>query len=230
MRSSRQIRRNGKVERPFARRFGYETVKEGTGNLVQQAAMGLGALMGLLSSRWGMPATASVITGAIIGNAVGSIGKGLVTATVDHLRERREERAAGSAGGSESRGGSGIASGGSSKSTVSGLRARRSGPGRQSTGPGQVVTGSGSGGIAGQVISGIERVIEEVEQTAKKINAVGTSMWHSQDSMMVLLNGGRQDVVRRTHDAMSEARDRMSESAVLLRAAGEDLNAYRASI
>ncbi|RKR87123.1 hypothetical protein BDK92_1396 [Micromonospora pisi] len=230
MRSSRQIRRNGKVERPFARRFGYETVKEGTGNLVQQAAMGLGALMGLLSSRWGLPATASVITGAIIGNAVGSIGKGFVAATVDHLRERREERAAGPGSAGRTHGGSGTASGSSSEGTVSGLHARRRGSGGFSAGRGQLIAGGGSGGIAGQVISGIERVIEEVEQTARKINAVGTSMWHSQDGMMVLLNGGREDVVRRTHDAMSEARDRMSESAVLLRAAGEDLNAYRASI
>ncbi|MFI6757743.1 hypothetical protein ACIBF5_01175 [Micromonospora sp. NPDC050417] len=220
----RQYRAGERLERPFARRFGYESVKEGTGNLVQQAAMGLGALVGLLSSRWGLPATASVITGAIIGNAAGSIGKGFVAATVDHVRERHEQRASGSSTGGATRGANG------GKAGASGLRARRRGRGGASTGPRQRVAGGGSGGIAGQVISGIERVIEEVEQTAKKINAVGTSMWHSQDGMMVLLNGGRQDVVRCTHDAMSEARDRMSESAVLLRAAGEDLNAYRASI
>ncbi|MFK3982183.1 hypothetical protein ACI2K4_17620 [Micromonospora sp. NPDC050397] len=175
-----------------------------------------------------MPATASVITGAVIGNAVGSIGKGLVTATVDHFRERRDQRTATSGASAGSRGNGGV-SGGSRISGAKGLRARRGAAGGASLDRGRV-TASASGGIAGQVISGIEQVIEQVERTAKKINAVGTSMWHSQDSMMVLLYGGREDVVLRTHDALSEARHRISESAVLLRAAGEELNAYRASI
>ncbi|MGW4465840.1 hypothetical protein [Micromonospora sp. NPDC004704] len=80
------------------------------------------------------------------------------------------------------------------------------------------------------MISGIEQVMEQIEQTAARLNAVAASMRNSQDSMMVLIYGGRADVVRRTHDAMSGARDKVYDSAVLLRSASEDLRAYRASI
>ena len=80
------------------------------------------------------------------------------------------------------------------------------------------------------MISGIEQVIEQIDQAANKLGAVAANMRNSQDAMMVLLYGGRVDVVRRTHDVLSTARGKVQDGAVLLREASEDLRAYRASI
>jgi hypothetical protein len=80
------------------------------------------------------------------------------------------------------------------------------------------------------VISGIEQVIEQIDQAANKLGEVAANMQNSQDAVMVLLYGGRVDVVRQTHDLLSTARGKVQDSAVLLRGASEDLGAYRASI
>ncbi|MEV4628439.1 hypothetical protein AB0J90_19435 [Micromonospora sp. NPDC049523] len=229
MRYGRIQRGEQKKERPFLRRLKYESAKEGLGKLTEWGAAGVGMLVGLAAARLGLPISPSIAVtgGAIAGGMIGAQGKAVVVATLDHLRERRDMRSA-TAGGRSSVAAEGTgpeSRGGGHRVTPGRDRSARH---RSSAKAAQKYAGSMS--IAGQVISGIEQVMEQIEQTAAKLNAVAASMRNSQDSMMVLIYGGRADVVRRTHDAMSGARDNVYDSAVLLRSANDDLRAYRATI
>ncbi|WP_329102345.1 hypothetical protein OG792_23635 [Micromonospora sp. NBC_01699] len=202
----------------------YESAKESLGKLLEWGGAGVGMLLGLAATRLGIPISPAVaaIGGTVAGGLIGSQAKAIVVTAIDLRREQREKSAQAAAAGSTATGETASPDRGSIR-----LTAATTGHSRR----GSVRTAHGSsGGIAGQVISGIEQVLEQIEQTAGKLNAVAASMRNSQDSMMVLIYGGRADVVRRTHDAMSGARDSVYDSAVLLRGASEDLRAYRASI
>ncbi|MGW0436702.1 hypothetical protein ACWDV4_29675 [Micromonospora sp. NPDC003197] len=72
--------------------MGYETVKEASGSLLQLVGPGLGTLLGLLAARWGFTSAAPVL-GGIVGFIVGTVGKGAIAASVDHLRERGDKPA-----------------------------------------------------------------------------------------------------------------------------------------
>lgn len=189
-------RRRRQGERPFGRRVKYETFKEGGGTLLQQAGAALGALIGLLASRWGMPPTASVITGAIVGSTIGAVGRGFVTAAADHLKERGDQRR-------QQRG--------DGRARVAHRRRRR------------VIS------IA-EVKAGIDTVTEQIERAHNQLSGLADRMRATHGMVMMVMSGGRSDVLQQTHARLTTARTNVEESRALLSQAYEDLHGYRAII
>ncbi|MFV2097703.1 hypothetical protein ACFHW1_19845 [Micromonospora sp. LOL_014] len=62
-------------ERPFARRWAYETLKEAGGVLLQNLGLLAGTVAGVISNKLGMPVHTAVTTGLIVGQAAGMAGR-----------------------------------------------------------------------------------------------------------------------------------------------------------
>lgn len=225
MRYRRKGQRQEPKERPFRRRLLYESAKEGLGKLLEWGGAGAGMLVGLGAARLGLPIspTAATIGGTVAGGLIGASAKAIMVTAIDLRREQREKAAgAGSQGESAT---------GDSATDRGGIRV---GPGQADQhrrGSARIARQrSGAVSIAGQMISGVEQVIEQLDRAAAQLGAIAASMQNGQDAVMVLIYGGRVDIVRQTHDALSNARGNVQDAAVLLRGASEDLGAYRASI
>ncbi|GAB3156879.1 hypothetical protein GCM10027290_55840 [Micromonospora sonneratiae] len=204
-------RRRRNTERPFVRRVGFETLKEGSGTLLQQVSGALGALTGLGISSWGLPVTASVITGAIFGGVLGVAGKGFIAASVDHFRERRDQQPAQIA---------------ATSPTAGRHRIKRSG-GRRGKRQSATALPGGQSSLVGQVVAGLGQVIEQVDRATNKLKAVTIEMRESQNAILAVLAGGRPVVVGRTDGRLAGARQHIDDSASLLKKAGEAIAAYR---
>ncbi|MEW2442729.1 hypothetical protein [Micromonospora marina] len=196
----------------------YESVKEALGKLVEWGGAGVGMLVGLASARYGLPVSPAVAStgGAIIGGMVGSQGKAIVVAGVDHLRERREERRTAAATHGD-RPSARLAVTGTRHTAIRGPRttSRRRG---------------GAASVAGQVIGGIEQVIEQIERTAGRVATIHQKMWASQNALSAVLAGGRPDIVRTTEARLTAARGLVHDSAGALRSATDDLRSYRSRL
>ena len=226
MRSSRQVRRKVKAEQPFARQWGHEVAKEGSGTVVQQLGAGLGALAGLLSSRWGLPPAAVTIAGALLGNAVSVVGKGLVNTILDRRRESR-------ASGDSPEAGSG-GPGGSQPLTS--IRSRY--PGHQGRDPaarsvflrrGSSRT-SGGGGSTGSYLQQLRRILDEIDTQQAKLANVANAMRASQLGLAQLLAGGRQDRTQEIYTWTELSRSNIEDAAVLTHQATKSLKAYLANL
>jgi hypothetical protein len=209
----RHYRAGERPERSFARRVGFETAKEGGGTLLQQAGAALGALVGLISSRWGLPPSASVITGAIVGSTIGSIGKGVIAASLDQLRERREQQPRVSAGSS----------------------ARRSWRHGGSTGKAARATGSassagGAASLVGQVVGGLDRVVARLDAASGRLAELHRKMWETQNALSAVLAGGRPEVVGTTNGQLTAARGHIRDCMVDLHHCRDSVEAYRTRI
>ncbi|MEO3779419.1 hypothetical protein ABGB16_21760 [Micromonospora sp. B11E3] len=221
MRYGRRQRATQKRERPFARRLKYESVKEALGKLVEWGGAAVGMLVGLASARYGLPVSPTVAStgGAVIGGMVGSQGKALVVAGFDHLRERRDQRRAAAA-----------RSGSATPRVPSSTRHRVSGAASHSAlrGP-RTMSGrrSNASSIAGQVIGGLEDVIEQVDKTTKRLAEIHRRMWATHNALLGVLAGSRPEIVRNTEANLSKARGLVHDSAGLLTAAKESLSVYR---
>ncbi|TDC38846.1 hypothetical protein [Micromonospora sp. KC213] len=202
----------------------YESVKEALGKLVEWGGAGVGMLVGLASARYGLPVSPGVAStgGAIIGGMVGSQGKAVVVAGFDHLRERRDERRAAAArrGGTSPRAVSGAAHAPMTGSRGAGHRGPRAMSSRRSSTP----------SIAGQVIGGIEQVIEQLDRAASRIAAIHQKMWANQNSLLGVLAGSRPEIVRATEATLTTARGLVHDSVGELTAAKRELGAYRSRL
>ncbi|GAB2963129.1 hypothetical protein GCM10027280_59980 [Micromonospora polyrhachis] len=220
MRYRRRGQRQEPKERPFARRLKYEGAKEGLGKLAEWGGAALGMLLGVAATRLGVPLNPSMAAtgGAILGGLLGSSGKAFVAAGMDHLRERREQRAAA----------------GSQDSQVGGAGGRGCRRGSGSNGrtrtPRVAHFWSGPIGEAGQVISGIGDVIQQIERAHEALGGVSEAMRGTHDRVMMMLSGGRSEVVQQTHARLTSARTHVEDSLTLLRLANEDLRGYLMSI
>ncbi|MFD1321666.1 hypothetical protein ACFQ4H_11265 [Micromonospora sonneratiae] len=173
-------------------------------------------LLGVAATRHGLPVNPSVAAtgGAIIGGLAGSSGKVVVAAALDHLRERREQRAleGGSQGGAARAGGR------------RGWR-RGSGRGRVRT-PRVAHFWSGPIGGAGQIISGIGDVIQQLERAHDALDDITKAMGKTHDKVMMVLSGGRSDVVQKTHADLTTARTHVEDSQTELRLVNDALRGY----
>ncbi|MFG1952693.1 hypothetical protein [Micromonospora sp. NPDC048830] len=86
---------------------------------------------------------------------------------------------------------------------------------------------SAASSIAGQVIGGLEDVIEQVDKASKQLAEIHRRMWASQNALLGVLAGSRPEVVRTTEANLSKSRGLVHDSAGLLMVAKEALNAYR---
>jgi hypothetical protein len=225
VRYRRKGQRQEPKERPFRRRLLYESAKEGLGKLLEWGGAGVGMLVGLGAARLGLPISPGVaaLGGTVAGGLIGAQAKAIVVTAIDLRREQREKDAGDGNHGKPATGGSAPDRGGIRVGPAQADQHRR--------GSARIASQhSGSVSIAGQVISGVEQVIEQLDRAAAQLGGIAASMRNSQDSLMVLIYGGRVDIVRQTHDALSNARGKVGDAAVLLRGASEDLGAYRASI
>ncbi|WP_341720411.1 hypothetical protein QQG74_12275 [Micromonospora sp. FIMYZ51] len=208
MRYGRKRRREQKKERPFARRFKYESAKEALGKLVELGGAGVGALVGLGSAKYGLPLSPAItsVGGAIIGGMVGSQGKAFVVAGIDHFRERSDQkRSAALAGASP--------------------RARRS-----SGSTGRIPARGSSASIAGQVIGGLDNVMAQLNRASRQLTELYRTMWASQNELNAVLAGGRPDVVRALDDSLTTARNLVLDSPCLLGKCTDAISGYRARI
>ncbi|WP_428964198.1 hypothetical protein [Micromonospora fluostatini] len=212
----RQYRAGERPERAYVRRIGFETAKEGGGNLVQQAGAALGALAGLFGSKAGLPPSASVITGAIVGGALGSVGKGFIAASLDHIRERREQRAA------------------TTSSTGAGAaRSWRHASGGSAGSPGTVASVARSRApvsIVGQVIGGLDAVVKQLNAASKQLVEIHNAMWDAQNALNAVLAGGRPEIVLTLDARLEDARGHVLDSVGELTGCADGLAAYRAAI
>ncbi|MBX7265835.1 hypothetical protein KIF24_07190 [Micromonospora sp. Llam7] len=208
-------RRRKQVERPFARRLKYESAKEALGRLVEWGGAGVGMLAGLAGAKYGMPVSPAVAStgGAIIGGMVGSQGKAIVVAGIDHLRERRDQRRAATAAAASHRewlrrsGSNGVAG------SLSTPRPR-----------------GGSASIAGQVIGGLDNVVGQLDRASRQLAEIHRTMWASQNALNAVLAGGRPEVVRAVDATLSEARGLVHDSSGMLTGSANIVGGYRASI
>ncbi|GGM32459.1 hypothetical protein [Micromonospora yangpuensis] len=232
MRYRRSGQRRSGPDRSYARRVGFETAKEGGGNLVQQAGAALGALVGLLGGKAGLPPSASVITGAIVGSALGSIGKGFVAASLDHIRERREQRATRtSAGAGAGRSWRHVGAGGRSGAGGSnGRGGRGSGSGGASSTAAPLPRVSTSTSIAGQVIGGLDTVMSQLNRASRRLAEIHRAMWDAQNALNAVLAGGRPDVVLTLEGQLSTARGHVHDATGQLAGAADNLATYRSAI
>ncbi|MDM4719594.1 hypothetical protein QTQ03_08320 [Micromonospora sp. WMMA1363] len=215
MRYGRKRRREQKKERPFARRLKYESAKETLGKLIEWGGAGVGMLIGLAGTRYGLPVSPAVAStgGAIIGGMVGSQGKAFVVTGFDHLRERRDQRRATAAKGG------GIAR--------NGRRSRRHGIASSAVASSR---GRASASIAGQVIGGLDNVMDQLNRASRQLANVHQRMWASQNALSVVLAGGRPDVVKRVEAQLTMARGHVHDSAGALKGCVDNLATYRATI
>ncbi|MFV2013645.1 MULTISPECIES: hypothetical protein [unclassified Micromonospora] len=219
-------RRQKQTEQPFSRQWGHEIAKEGSGTVVQQLGAGLGALAGLLSSRWGLPPTAVTIAGALLGNAVSVVGKGLVNTILDRRRESRT-----SGGGPEA--GSG---GPGSSQPLTSIRSRY--PGHQGRDPAARSTfirrgsgrTSGGGGNTGSYLHQLRRILDEIETQQAKLANVANAMRASQLGLAQLLAGGRQDRTQEIYTWAELSRANIEDAAVLTYQAQESLKGYLSNL
>ncbi|MDG4764750.1 hypothetical protein O7632_11635 [Solwaraspora sp. WMMD406] len=228
MRSSRQVRRRVKTEQPFSRQLGHEVAKEGSGTLVQQLGAGLGALLGLAAARWGLPPAPVAIAGAILGHAIGAVGKGFVNTVLDRRREAR-------AGDRDDPGGSGGGGGARPLSSV-----RRRYPGHRSRGGGdRTITiggpasrGGGGGGGRGTAsyLQQLRRLLDEIETQQVKLANVANAMRGSQLGVAQLLAGGRPDRTQEIYTWSELSRANVEEAAVLTHQAVKSLKAYLSNL
>ncbi len=215
MRYGRKRRREQKKERPFARRLKYESAKEALGKLIEWGGAGIGMLVGLAGAKYGMPVSPAVAStgGAIIGGMVGSQGKALAVAGIDHLRERRDQRkAAAAAGGSRQ----GLQRRTGSRGVTRSISAPR--------------PRAGSASIAGQVIGGLDNVVAQLNRASRQLAEIHRTMWASQNALSAVLAGGRPEVVRAVDAQLSTARGNVHDSSGLLTTGAETISSYRASI
>lgn len=226
MRSSRQLRQRVRAERPFRRRFGYETVKEAGGTVLQHVGAGLGALTGLVGAVVGLPGTASVVAGTVIGSAVGAIGKAYLNAAMDERRERAEKQALNRPSVSRNSDDARLATW-RKKTGGAGSRARRLGVIASARPAGGHAIGAGP---MRQFLTTLEKLIAQLDQASAQLNTLMTQMWESQHRITATLAGARPDVVHRTHEQTNSARLRVHDAATLTRQAADALRAYRAGL
>ncbi|MFY1672157.1 hypothetical protein ACN27G_19650 [Plantactinospora sp. WMMB334] len=237
MRYGRKQRREQKKERPFARRLKYESAKEGLGKLVEWGSAGIGMMLGVAATRLGLPISPAVATtgGAILGGLLGSQGKAYIVARLDYLRETRAQRKpqAAAEATTTDEGGDKVPAkprGDPPKPppkpfTVGAFRRAARVPHRK------IVRGrTDSSSVASQVISGLEKAIDQLEQAAKQAQQLGVDVWASHNRLSATLAGGRPEVVRHTHDRLTTARHHVQDSVNLLRQAAERLREYRSAI
>ncbi|TDC72874.1 hypothetical protein E1193_26745 [Micromonospora sp. KC606] len=89
---------------------------------------------------------------------------------------------------------------------------------------------SGTPSIAGQVIGGIEQVVEQLDRAAGRIAAIHQKMWANQNALLGVLAGSRPEIVRTTEATLSTARGLVHDSVGELTAAKKELGAYRSRL
>ncbi|MFV2087851.1 hypothetical protein [Micromonospora sp. LOL_021] len=225
MRYRRQAQQRSTPDRSFASRFKHEVAKEGSGTLVQQLGAGLGALIGLAATRWGLPPAPVAIAGAFIGHALGVAGKGFVNTVLDRRREAR-------AGDGATPGGSGAGGGGARP--LSSVRRRYSGHRSRSRGDRTITIGSpasrGSGGSTGSYLQQLRRLLDEIETQQAKLANVANAMRANQLGVAQLLAGGRQDRTQEIYTWSELSRANVEEAAVLTHQAVKSLKAYLSNL
>lgn len=240
----RQYRVGERPERSFEKRFGYEVVKEIGGTVFQYAGMGVGALTGLAGGALGLPGTASVVAGTVVGTSIGAIGKAYLTARTDLRRERKEREARTTAPTQATSRNQPT----QSKQDALDHRShphrvdptirlrdrprRRSGrsPTVRLVDRGTADTTAAGVSPMRQFIATLEKLIAQLDQASAQLNTLMTQMWESQHRITATLAGARPDVVRRTHDQTNSARLRVHDAATLTRQAADALRAYRAGL
>jgi len=227
VRYRRQAQQHSKPDRSFASRFKHEVAKEGSGTLVQQLGAGLGALIGLAATRWGLPPAPVAIAGAFVGHALGAVGKGFVNTVLDRRREAR-------AGDGATPGGSGAGGGGGAK-PLSSIRRRY--PGHRSRGGGdrRITIGGpasrgGGGGSTGSYLQQLRRLLDEIETQQAKLANVANAMRASQLGVAQLLAGGRQDRTQEIYTWSELSRANVEEAAILTHQAVKSLKAYLSNL
>ncbi|NLU79036.1 hypothetical protein HCA58_11745 [Micromonospora sp. HNM0581] len=205
-------RRRKQVERPFARRLKYESAKETLGKLVEWGGAGVGMLVGLASAKYGMPVSPALAStgGAIIGGIVGSQGKAIVVAGIDHLRERRDQREAVTAAGAPHRG-----------------RLRRRGSNGVAGSLHTLRPREGSASIAGQVIGRLDYAVRQLNRASRQLAEIHRTMWASQNALNAVLAGGRPEVVGAVEATLSTARGLVHDSSEMLTGSAEIIGEYR---
>ncbi|MBQ1025389.1 hypothetical protein [Micromonospora sp. C95] len=212
MKYGRKRRREQKKERPFARRLKYESAKEALGKMVEWGGAGVGMLVGLAGAKYGVPVSPAVAStgGAIIGGMVGSQGKAIVVAGLDHLRERRDQREAATAASAPHRG-----------------RLRRRGSNGVAGSLNTPRPRGGSASIAGQVIGGLDNVVGQLDRASRQLAKIHRTMWASQSALNAVLAGGRPEVVGAVDTALSTARGLVHDSSGMLTGSAKIVGNYR---
>jgi len=226
MRYRRSGQRHSTPDRSFASQWGHEATKEGSGTLVQQLGAGLGGLVGLAASRWGLPPAAVTIAGVILGHVVSIAGKGLVTTILDRRKEAR------SADGDPFTSDAGRST---RPPAVSGIRARYAGHRRTSTANRRqsirpTDNGNTSGATTGSYLNHLRRILDEIETQQARLANIANAMRASQLGLAHLLTGGRSDRTQEIYTWTELTRSNIEEATVLTHHATKSLKAYLASL
>lgn len=213
MNYGRRTRDRKREERPFAKDWKNESLKESGSSLVQQAGMALGALAAVVAQRLGMPAPAAVVLGSITATTVAIAGKGFVAATVNAIDRRRErKRQNGSGWGTQ---------------LVAALNASAHvSSGRSGGSTGNAAAREGTG--VGDVVSAIGEAMSQLERSASQLADTANRMQATQNSLEVLLSGARGGMV--TLQMLVAARSHVGDCMKMVQQTNQDLRHYLRAI
>jgi hypothetical protein len=204
----------------FRRDARYEVSKEGLGKFLEKLGEWGGAALGLAAGaaavKHGLPVNPTIAsgTGLALGAAAGAAAKGTLVAAFDNLKKHRADRR------------ERLQATGETTRQPRGLRRGLRGTHRVSA-----ARAASSGGVsAGALMTEVERVIAELERAERELVGIGDRFQSTQGWVMILLAGGRTDVLQEVNGRMRAVRAAITDSCTLLRLSKDDLRGYLRSI
>jgi len=233
MRYGRKQRKGQQQAETFGQQFRRELSKESLGKLAELGGAAVGMLLGLASTKAGLPVPPSTAAtgGAIAGAMLGVLGKSAVGTAVDRLMSRKADE-----GKQETSGGkppTAIPGTGKPKPVLRAVdparREPRPAPPHRPRRLTQSRGGSEVGPTAGY-IGRLRQILDEIETQQAKLANVANAMRASQLGLAQLLAGGRQDRTQEIYTWAELSRANIEDAAVLTHQATQSLKAYLSNL
>ncbi|WP_326552881.1 hypothetical protein [Micromonospora sp. NBC_01813] len=233
MRYGRKQRKGQQHAETYGQQFRRELSKESLGKLAELGGAAVGMLLGLASTKAGLPVPPSTAAtgGAIAGAMLGVLGKSAVGTAVDRLMSRKAEvgRQAQSGGKPPTA----IPGTGEPKRVLRAIDPARREPRRAPPHRPRRLTqprADSEAVAAGGYIGRLRQILEEIETQQAKLANVANAMRASQLSLAQLLAGGRQDRTQEIYTWAELSRSNIEEAAVLTHQATKSLKGYMSNL
>ncbi|ROO61182.1 hypothetical protein EDC02_3113 [Micromonospora sp. Llam0] len=233
MRYGRKQRKGQQQAETFGQQFRRELSKESLGKLAELGGAAVGMLLGLASTKAGLPVPPSTAAtgGAIAGAMLGVVGKSAAGTAVDRLMSRKP-----GGGGQEPSDGKppvAIPSTGEPKPVLRAVDPTRREPRRAPPHRPRRLTQSRAGsatGSTGGYIGRLQQILDEIETQQAKLANVANAMRASQLGLAQLLAGGRQDRTQEIYTWAELSRANIEDAAILTHQAMQSLKAYLSNL
>ncbi|MFY1637604.1 hypothetical protein ACN27F_30760 [Solwaraspora sp. WMMB335] len=233
MRYGRKQRKGQQQAETYGQQFRRELSKESLGKLAELGGAAVGMLLGLASTKAGLPVPPSTAAtgGAIAGAMLGILGKSAAGTAVDRLMSRKADE-----GKQETSGGkpqTAIPGTGEPKQVLRAIDPARREPRRAPPHRPRRLTQPRAGsevGPAAGYLGRLRQILDEIETQQAKLANVANAMRASQLGLAQLLAGGRQDRTQEIYTWAELSRANIEDAAVLTHQAKESLKGYLSNL